>query len=127
MHSVTCFISTFDMVNVADLDLLGQVIDGDGQVVVAVLSDDLVAQLHGRGAVVPEAERLELVRNLRITDQVVLVEDLAEVAGREWRVVTDEESLAEVADEVITPNRRSASPELLNALAHGHQAAGDAA
>lgn len=122
VQCTTCFLSTFDMVNVADLDLLEQVLGGGEPVMVAVLGDDLVTRLHGRNAVVPEAERLELVSNLRITGDVMLVTDLDQATGPDWRLVTDEESLADVADEVITAHRHSASPELLNALAHGHEA-----
>lgn len=112
----TFLLSTFDMVNIADLDLLRQAAGDGGEVVVGVLSDELVEQLHGRPAVVPDHERLELVSNLRVTEEVVLVKSLDHLPA-DARIVTDEPALADRADEVLEPARRSASPELLAALA----------
>ena len=109
-------VSTFDMVNVADLDLLRQVDQRCEEMVIAVLSDELVTSLHGRPAVVPEAERLELVRNLRISDKVLLCTKLDDLPS-DGELLTDKESLAYRASAVLTPARRSASPELLAALA----------
>lgn len=119
MQSKACVVSTFDMVNIADLDLLRQAMVDDRPVAVGVLGDQLVTQLHGRGPVVGQDERLELVRSLRVTQEVFLCNDLNDLIERDWWLLTDEGALAELADELIEPARRSASPELLNALAHG--------
>lgn len=117
-----CVVSSFDMLNIADLDLLGQVSARCDEMVVAVLSDELVDRLHGRPAVVPEAERLELVRCLRATGEVRLVTSLDEFDVHP--LFSDEEALAAHVDELLEPTRRSASPELLSALAHGHAEGG---
>lgn len=115
-------VSTFDMVNVADLDLLRQVQEKSDEMAVGVLTDELATQLHGRAPVVPQEERLGLVEALRVTDEVVLCGDAEALAREGFVVYTDEEELAAKVDVVLVPARRSASPELRAALAHGHVA-----
>ena len=112
-------VSTFDMVNIADLDLLRQVRDLSDEMVVAVLGDDEAARLHGRAPVVPESERLGLVRALRGLGDVVLCRSVDEIPSQGCTVYTDEELLARRADVLLTTTRRSASSQLRNALDHG--------
>ncbi|MFC6358102.1 hypothetical protein [Luteococcus peritonei] len=113
--------STFDMVNIADLDLLAQVRERSDEMVVAVLGDAEATRLHGRPPVVPESERLGLVGALRNLGQVVLCHSIDDIpSGGEVTVYTDEELLVDRADVLLTPARRSASAELRNALDHGH-------
>lgn len=114
-------ISTFDMVNVADLDLLDQVQQVCDEVTVVVLGDDYAERLHGRAPVIPENERHGLVAALRSTDEVVLCEQEEQLPRRGEADVTlysDEKGLAGKVDVVLTPTRRSASSQLRNALDH---------
>lgn len=121
-------ISTFDMVNIADLDLLDQVQRVCDEVTVVVLGDDYAERLHGRAPVIPEAERHGLVSALRSTAEVVLCEQDDQLPRRGEPGVTlysDERALAGKVDVVLTPTRRSASSQLRNALDHralDHQA-----
>ncbi|MGO4956989.1 hypothetical protein ACTQ49_06915 [Luteococcus sp. Sow4_B9] len=118
------FVSTFDMVNVADLDLLRQAREVSDDVTVAVLGDAEAERLHGRAPVVPEQERLGLVQALRITKEVVMCRSITElpVKGGDQVLLTDEEGLADLADVILIPQRRSASPQLRAALAHAPEA-----
>ncbi len=121
-------ISTFDMVNVADLDLLDQVQQACDEVTVVVLGDDYAERLHGRAPVIPEDERHGLVSALRSTDEVVLCQQedqLPRRGGPDATLYSDEQALVGKVDVVLTPTRRSASSQLRNALNHqalNHQA-----
>lgn len=111
-------VSTFDMVNVADLDLLEQVRRAADEVVVLVLGDREAARLHGRAPVVPEGERLGLVDALRETAEVRLLRSVDELPARreDVAIYTDEPALREVADVLLAPWRRSSSLQLRAAL-----------
>lgn len=111
-------VSTFDMLNVQDLDLIDQVKGVSDEVVVAVLGDDEVTRLHGRPPVVPEQERLGLVQALRDMGETVLCESVDELPA-DGAVYTDEQGLATKADVLLLARRKSSSPELLRALAYG--------
>lgn len=58
-------LSAFDIVDVGDLDVVCRAADECDRVVARVLGDDTVLRLTGRPPIVPEAERLEIVRTLR--------------------------------------------------------------
>lgn len=115
-----CVVSTFDMVNVADLDLLDQVRQASDEMTVVVLADEVATALHGRAPVVPERERIDLVAALRDLDQVLLCTHLDQLPGEGVTLYSDEELLADRVDVLLAPRRRSASGELRRALAHGH-------
>lgn len=65
-------VGAFDLFNVRDLDVISQIRDRCGRVVVGVLTDDQVGRLHGRPPVVPLDERLQLIAHVRGVDDAVV-------------------------------------------------------
>ena len=58
-------LSTFDLVNVGDVDVVRQAAAESDRVEARVLSDDAVREVTGVSPVVPARERLEIVGSLR--------------------------------------------------------------
>ena len=58
-------LSTFDLVNVGDVDVVRQAAEESDRVEARVLSDDAVREVTGLSPVVPAMERLEIVGSLR--------------------------------------------------------------
>jgi len=65
----------FDLLNVADIELVRQARGFCDRLVVGVLSDEAVEDLTGRPPVVPLSERLTLVGHLRGVDLALLHHD----------------------------------------------------
>jgi cytidyltransferase-like protein len=63
--------STFDLLNVSDLDVIAQARRSCDSLLVGVFSDEHVERIFGRRPVVPLTERLELVRHVRGVDHAV--------------------------------------------------------
>ena len=62
---------SFDLLNIADLDLIAQARARCTRLVAGVLSDELVENLYGRPPVVPLSERMALVEHVRGIDEVL--------------------------------------------------------
>lgn len=61
----------YDMFHIGHLNILKAAREGCDVLVVGVVTDEVVLGIKGRLPVVPLAERMEIVRNLRIVDEVV--------------------------------------------------------
>lgn len=68
-------LSAFDIVDVADLDVVRRAAVECDRVEARVLGDDTVLRLTGRPPIVPEHERLAIVRSLRDVAQAELFSD----------------------------------------------------
>lgn len=66
---------SFDLLNVADLDLIVQSRQRCSWLTVGVYSDEQVVRLNGRPPIVPLAERMALVEHIRGVDAVVVHEN----------------------------------------------------
>lgn len=75
-------LSAFDIVDVADLDVVRRAAVECGRVEARVLGDDTVLRLTGRPPIVPEHERLAIVRSLRDVAQAELFSDSDDVRTR---------------------------------------------
>lgn len=64
----------FDLINVRDLDLVGQARTHCSYLIAGVFSDAYVEAVTGRPPVVPQSERAELVSRLRGVAEVVVHE-----------------------------------------------------
>ena len=75
----------YDLFHIGHLNLLRRAADQCDYLIAGVVSDEVLLQTKGRAPIVPLAERLEIVRNLRIVDQVhaEVVPDKLET----WRTV----------------------------------------
>jgi glycerol-3-phosphate cytidylyltransferase len=75
----------YDLFHIGHLNLLQRAAQQCDFLVAGVVSDEVLVQTKGRAPVVPLAERLEIVRNLRIVDDVhaEVVPDKLET----WRTV----------------------------------------
>jgi glycerol-3-phosphate cytidylyltransferase len=75
----------YDLFHIGHLNLLRRAADQCDHLIAGVVSDEVLLQTKGRLPVVPLAERLEIVRNLRIVDEVhaEVVPDKLET----WRAV----------------------------------------
>jgi glycerol-3-phosphate cytidylyltransferase len=60
----------FDLFHVGHLNLLRHAAEHCDHLVAGVVSDEMLVLTKGRAPVVPLAERMEIVRSLRIVDQV---------------------------------------------------------
>ena len=60
----------YDLFHIGHLNLLRRAADQCDYLIAGVVSDEVLLQTKGRAPVVPLAERLEIVRNLRIVDEV---------------------------------------------------------
>lgn len=112
----------FDLLNVGDLDAIGQARKLCDQLTVGVYSDQLIEHFYGLPAIVPIAERVALVEHVRGVDAVVVHDEngstYAERADR-FFVVEGDRVAADAGIELIwlTPARTTASQELRVALA----------
>lgn len=111
--------NAFDLLNVRDLDLIGQARGKCSRLVLGVFSDEFAERLYGRRPVVPLVERLALVSHVRGVDEVV-THDFAPRAtepGDLTFVVAGDLEFTDVASPVLlTPRRTSLSAELRSAL-----------
>jgi glycerol-3-phosphate cytidylyltransferase len=75
----------YDLFHIGHLNLLRRAADQCDHLIAGVVSDEVLLQTKGRKPIVPLAERLEIVRNLRIVDEVhaEVVPDKLET----WRTV----------------------------------------
>jgi len=75
----------YDLFHIGHLNLLQRAAEQCDFLVAGVVSDEVLVQTKGRAPVVPLAERLEIVRNLRVVDDVhaEVVPDKLET----WRTV----------------------------------------
>ena len=62
---VSYLVASFDMLNVGDLDVIGQAVGACADLVVVVLDDDTVEAALGRRPVVPLHERRMIVQHVR--------------------------------------------------------------
>jgi glycerol-3-phosphate cytidylyltransferase len=60
----------YDLFHIGHLNLLRRAADQCDYLIAGVVSDEVLVQTKGRAPIVPLAERLEIVRNLRIVDEV---------------------------------------------------------
>lgn len=112
-------VSSFDLLNVAHLDVIDQAAARCARLVVGVLPDDEVELLTGRPPVVPLSERLALVRHVRGVDEVVEhdLEQHRALGPDLTLVVAGEDPDTGTEAVVLQPRRHSSSAVLLAALA----------
>lgn len=60
----------YDLFHIGHLNLLRHAAEHCDHLIAGVVSDEMLVRTKGRAPVVPLAERLEIVRNLRIVDDV---------------------------------------------------------
>jgi hypothetical protein len=107
---------SFDLFNVAHLDLIAAANARCDRLVLGVLDDAEVLLRTGRPPVVPLAERLEIVANVRGVDSVV-VHDVTRDPGEDVLMVAEDELSTWPVDAVPLPaGRTSRSPALRHAL-----------
>ncbi len=76
----------FDMFHIGHLNLINHARALCDRLVVGVNSDRLIREYKGKSAVINEAERAEIVRNLRAVDECEVVDTLDKVAAwKRWR------------------------------------------
>jgi len=110
---------SFDLLNVGDLDVIGQVRERCDRLVVGVYSDGYVRKLSGRLPVVPLNERAELLRHVRGVAEV-----LTHNESTDWHKLSDYFTVLASQDdragdlaEIVAPARQTSSRELQAALA----------
>lgn len=115
--------NSFDLVNVAHLDLIDQARQYCGRLVLGVFSDEYVAERHGRPPVVPLSERMALVSHLEGVDAVVVHDVSTPVGGDDVRVfrVAGSGEVGGTDDWLLQPTRESSSPTLRKALRPGRR------
>ena len=114
----------YDMFHIGHLNLINKAKAHCEKLIVGVNSDELVEKYKSRRTVIPEKERLEIVKNLRSVDEALIVDTLNKLIlykqlafdaifiGDDWkgnaRWVETETSLAEYGVDVVylpyTPN-----------------------
>ncbi len=67
---------TFDMFHIGHLNLLKNAYSRCDYLIVGVNSDNLVKEYKGKKAVIPLEERIEIIRALRIVDEVMRIDTL---------------------------------------------------
>lgn len=110
---------SFDLFNVAHLDLIAAARARVERLVVGVLSDEDVLARTGRAPVVPLVERVEILRHVRGVEEVVVHGDAAVPADALLLVPTDEaghEDATAPGAQELPATRTSASPVLRHAL-----------
>lgn len=75
----------FDMFHIGHLNLLRRARAGCDRLVVGVTTDELALARKGRGPVIPQAERMEIVGALACVDAVVEQRDMDKMAA--WKRV----------------------------------------
>jgi len=109
----------FDLLNVGDLDAIRQALERCDQLVVGVYTDQYAEKISGRLPVVPFDERSELVRHVRGVADIAAHDELTDwyaLAENFSLLATRDHSFSDLAEH-IAPVRRTASPQLLTALA----------
>ena len=106
---------SFDLFNVAHLDLVASARERCERLVLGVLDDDEVRARTGRSAVVPLVERLEIASAVRGVDDVVVHADDQVPAGAVVLAAEDEAEDWPGSTALPVP-RRSASAVLSHAL-----------
>lgn len=114
--SVGYLAASFDLLNVADLDVIAQAGSRCDGLVVGVFPDQLVEDLTGRPPVVPLSERIALVRHVRgVREAVVHEPGRARGVGADV-VFSSVDAPAPAGGVVLTPARRTSSAALRAAL-----------
>jgi glycerol-3-phosphate cytidylyltransferase-like family protein len=111
--------SSFDLLNVRDLDLITQARRYCSRLVVGVFSDEFAELLYGRPPVVPLVERLTLVSHVRGVDEAVVHDETALAPSHDMTrfAVAGDAPLAHSEDcWVLQPMRHTASATLREAL-----------
>lgn len=73
----------FDMFHIGHLNLLRRARAACDRLIVGVTTDDLALARKGRGPVIPQAERMEIVGALACVDEVVTQRDMDKMAAWE--------------------------------------------
>lgn len=115
---------TFDVLHVGHIRILQRAADLGDRLVVGVSADALNIAKKGRAPVFSEEERLEIVRNLRMVDEVFLEESLEQkkdyiraygaqvlAMGDDWRGRFD--WVSDICDVVYFPRTPSVSTTAL--------------
>jgi cytidyltransferase-like protein len=116
--SVGVLVSSFDLLNVGDLDVLRQARQRCDRLIVAVLSDSDVETRTGLPPIVQMSERLAIVQAVRGVDEAVPFDPERLAALQPDLLMTD--SSADVGGEVLMPRRHTSSP-LLEAVLAAHR------
>ncbi|WP_375426348.1 adenylyltransferase/cytidyltransferase family protein [uncultured Friedmanniella sp.] len=111
-------LGTFDMLNIADLDVIAQARSRSSRLVLGVHTDEAARLLAGLPPVVPLEERLTLLRHVRGVDEVV-VHEQTEAAASAAAVFTVRADDGGPDAELLTPRRVSTSAVLRRALEPG--------
>lgn len=110
----------FDLLNVRDLDVIGQAQQGCSALVVGVVSDELFEQRYGRPPVVPFSERLAVVSRVRGVHAAVAQTGPGVPEGLQpevvWAVAGEPALLDEPTPRPLTARRETSSGVLRAAL-----------
>ena len=109
---------SFDMLNVAHLDVIGQAGARCDELVLGVFADEQIIELTGRPPVVPLAERAALVSHVRGVTRVVVHDagPSADPGAVRRFVMAGEQGVDLVGAEALVPGRQTTSAILLAAL-----------
>lgn len=110
---------SFDLLNVADLDVIDQARNLCDELIVGIYSDDHVEQLTGRPAVVPFEERYRLVERVRGIRSVIAHQNFGPADRVHKIFVVDGETADEAAPATairLIPRRTTASRQVRDAL-----------
>jgi cytidyltransferase-like protein len=108
-------LGTFDLLNVADLDVIAQARSRCSHLVVAVHTDEGASRLNGMPPVVPLDERLALLGHVRGVDEVVVHEQADRLpSGAVVLSAGFDDALPDA--EPLTPVRTTTSAVLRRAL-----------
>ena len=69
----------YDMFHIGHLNLLNHAKMQCGKLIVGVNSDELVMKYKNKKTVIPEAERLEIIKNIKAVDEAMLVTTLDKI------------------------------------------------
>lgn len=71
-RSIGYAVGAFDLFHIGHLNLIKQAREHCDELIIGVVSDDVLERTKGARPVIPEYERLEIVKNLSIVDRAVL-------------------------------------------------------
>lgn len=111
---------SFDLFNVADLDVIDQARQLCDRLIAGIYSDDYVEQLTGRPAVVPFEERFRLVERVRGISSVIAHQGFGPTDHLHKIFVVDGETAGGTTPATairLVPRRTTASRQVRDALA----------
>jgi hypothetical protein len=100
----------FDLFSVGDLDIIQQASARSDQLTIGLLSDQQIAELFDRAAIIPFSERMEILRNVRGVHAVATFDFFA--CSDQFDVIFDDPRLARTEVDALVPPEGAVSLNL---------------